>query len=68
MIVSSALSIIIVKIYKCMKKKQERKDITPLADLEKDKITRDTKTKGLDDDTAGYETKTGTELTQNTNQ
>ena len=34
----------------------------------KDKSTSDAKAKGLEDDTAGYETKTGTELTQNTNQ
>jgi len=34
MIVSSGLSIIIVKIFKCLKSKKGEKDITPIADLE----------------------------------
>jgi hypothetical protein len=48
MIISSAMSIIIVKVYKCMKQKKEGKDITPIADLEKEKTI--SKTKGIVDD------------------
>lgn len=46
MVVSSALSIIMVKICKCVIRKKEAKDIAPISDLEMHKDKNDGKDKG----------------------
>ena len=63
MVVSSALSIIMVKICKCVIRKKEAKDIAPISDLEMHKDKNDGKDKGQQDDLAGYATANRTEMT-----